>query len=201
MIVLSAWRHEIRPRFLDPPAALARAVLGLVGIPGGVAVFTSDLRGLSEEALETICVEVRAVAGEGPARRIYPATGRVCPAPPPRLWVRGEDIALARLRSELRNTAGPRRAGTLPPSLARVPRLLAESMAEHFRGRARAAGHTPDRYALLWTESKVNVASGARRQRILALIRWQADPAGDLFISWSPDEQTLQEHWPALGEP
>ena len=40
--------------------------------------------------------------------------------------------------------------------------------------------------------------------RIVALLRWRADGGdgeGDVFVSWSPDERTLQQHWPAVGEP
>ena len=84
-VVLASWRHEIRPRFLDPPVALARTAFGLVGVPAGMAVFTSDVGILRDEAIEAVCLEVRAVQGESPTERIYPARGRVCPAPSPRL--------------------------------------------------------------------------------------------------------------------
>jgi hypothetical protein len=107
----------------------------------------------------------------------------------------------------MRAAVASHRAGTLPAARARFPRLLAGSLAEHIQSRAQADGLTPSRYALLWTESKVGYASGARSDRIVALLRWRADGAdsgdgeGGVFVSWSPDERTLQQHWPAVGEP
>jgi hypothetical protein len=107
----------------------------------------------------------------------------------------------------MRAAVASHRAGTLPAAQVRFPRLLAESLAEHIESRARADGLTPTRYALLWTESRVGYDSGARSDRIVALLRWRADGANDgdgeggVFVSWSPDERTLQRHWPAVGEP
>jgi hypothetical protein len=201
IVVLAAWRHEIRPAFLDPPAAWARSVLGLAGIPPGVPVFTSETDTLPDEKIAVQCLEVRGVAVDGAARRIHPAGGRVCPAPSPRLWVRGEDIALSRFVMGMRSGVASRREGTLAPSRVRVPRLLADSMAEHFRKRTGAEGLAPDRYALLWTESRVSYRTGARSERIVALVRWRADPGEGVFVSWRPDERTLREYWPALGQP
>ena len=170
VVALAAWRHEIRPAFLDPPVALARSALALLGIPAGVAVFTAEVDTSPDAKIASLCLEARAVEGEGLARRIYPEVGRRCPAPAPRLWVRGEDIALSRFAVGMRS-----------------PRAL-------------AGGLAPTRYALLWTESRVRYGSGARSDRIVALLRWRADGEGGVFVSWKPDERTLQQHWPAVGE-
>jgi len=201
IIVIASWRAEIRPPFLDLPVAVARNLIGLLGVPPGVAVFTTDDVVLRDEVFEAFCLEVRTVEGDRPARRIYPPPGRVCPAPPPRLWIRGEEIALERMARALQSSAAWRRAGTLAPSQIRFPKLFSESLADHFRSRARADGLAPDRYALLWTSWKRSLVSGESSERIVAIIRWQADPGGNLFISWSPDEQKLQEHWPELEKP
>ncbi len=121
--------------------------------------------------------------------------------------MRGEDIALTRFAVSMRSAVASHRAGTLSAARVRFPRLLARSLAEHIQSRALADGLTPTRYALLWTESRVGYDSGARSDRIVALFRWHADSAnggegnGDVFVSWSPDKRTLQQHWPALGEP
>jgi hypothetical protein len=207
IVTLAAWRHEIRPAVLDPPTALARSALALLGIPPGVAVFTAEVDTSPDSKIASLCLEARAVEGEGPARRIYPEAGRRCPAPAPRLWVRGEDIALSRFAVSMRSAVASHRAGTLSAARVRFPRLLAESLAEHIQSRARADGLTPTRYAVLWTESRIGYGSGARSDRIVALLRWRADAtsgeAGDggVFVSWSPDKRTLQQHWPAVDEP
>ncbi len=200
IVALAAWRHEIRPAFLDPPVALARSALALLGIPPGVAVFTAEVDTSPDAKIASLCLEARAVEGEGPARRIYPEVGRRCPAPAPRLWVRGEDIALSRFAVGMRSAVASRRAGTLAAAQVRFPRLLAESLAGHIQSRALADGLAPTRYALLWTESRVGYGSGARSDRIVALLRWRADGEGGVFVSWKPDERTLQQHWPAVGE-
>ncbi len=101
--------HEIRPAFLDPPVALARSALALLGIPPGVAVFTADVDVSPDAKIASLCLEARAVEAEGPARRIYPEVGRRCPAPAPRLWVRGEDIALSRFAVIMRSAVASRR--------------------------------------------------------------------------------------------
>jgi hypothetical protein len=208
IVTLAAWRHEIRPAFMDPPAALARNALALLGVPPGVAVFTAEVDTSPDSKIASLCLEARAVDAEGLARRIYPEEGRRCPAPAPRLWIRGEDIALSRFPVIMRSAVAARRAGILPATRLRFPQLLAESLAEHIQSRARDDGLTPTRYAVLWTESRVGYGSGARSDRIVALLRWRADSVdggdggdghGRVFVSWSPSERTLQQHWPALG--
>ena len=114
--------------------------------------------------------------------------------------MRGEDIALSRFAVGMRSAVASRRAGTLAAAQVRFPRLLAESLAGHNQSRALADGLAPTRYALLWTESRVGYGSGARSDRIVALLRWRADGEGGVFVSWNPDERTLQQHWPAVGE-
>lgn len=201
VVVLAAWRHEIRPPFLDRPAAWSRTALGWLGIPGGVAVFTSDAGTSPDEKITAQCFEVR-IDGEGrPARRLHPDAGRTCPVPAPRLWVRGEDIALYRLAMALRSAVASHRAGALPPSQVRFPRLLAESIGEHFRRRASARHLAPERYALLWREWRIDYATGAKSERIVALLRWRDDPEPGVFVSWRPDALALSRHWPPLEGP
>jgi hypothetical protein len=104
----------------------------------------------------------------------------------------------------MRSGVASHRAGTLPAAQVRFPRLLAESLADHIQSRALADGLAPTRYALLWTESRIGWDSGARSDRIVALLRWHADRAdgeGQVFVAWSPDERTLRQHWPAVAGP
>jgi len=200
IVVLAAWRHEIRPAWLDAPAAVARGVLGWAGVPPGVAVFTADSATAAEAKIADLCLEVRIVDASGRARRLHPEAGERCPAPQPRLWVKGETIWLNRATVSLRAAVAARRRD---PSFARgrTQRLLAEALAAHFRARAHAEGLAPERYALLWAESRVDTSTGERSERKVALMRWGPTGEGDLRVSWRPDASLLDAYWPALETP
>ena len=74
-------------------------------------------------------------------------------------------------------------------------------MAQHFRSRAAREGFAPDRYVFRWTESLVDYRSGRHSERVVALVRWRADPEEGVFVSWRPDGHRLREHWPPLEKP
>jgi hypothetical protein len=201
IVALAAWRHEIRPSFLDVPSAWARATLHRMGIPPGVPVFTTEVSRTQDAKISALCLDVRAVGSDGRVRQIYPPKGRVCPAPPPRLWVTGEQIALQQSATSLRAAAVERRSGNLPPSRMRHPELLLETIAEHFRARAAAEGRDPERYALLWTESRIDFRSGDPSDHIVSLVRWRGAGERRVLASWRPGDRMLVEHWPELSEP
>lgn len=198
VVVLAAWRHEIRPAFLDRPGRLARSALASAGVRPGVAVFTADTGTAPDAKITASCLEVRVVEVGGATRRLYPLGEAPCPAEPPRLWVTGEAILLSRSAAGLRAAVAAGRTGSLDPSNRRLPRLLAESIADHFRRRVRRQGIAADRYALLWTESRVSYRTGARTRGAVALFEWRE--SGRVFVRWRPEERTLRERWPALGQ-
>ena len=201
VVVLAAWRHEIRPRWLDPPAALARSVLRTAGIPPGVAVFSADVPRTPDLKITALCLSVRIVERDGRVRQLHPRAGAGCPSPAPRLWVTGEEIALYRSATSLRAAVAARFTGALHPSQERHPKLLAESIAEHFRKRARARGFAPERYALLWREATLSERTGVRGERVVALMRWEADAERGVTLGWRPDPERLARDWPGLDEP
>lgn len=201
LVVLGAWRHEIRPGFLAPPAALARYILRTAGIPPGVAVFSADVSRTSDAKITALCLEVRSVERDGRVRQLHPRAGDRCPAPAPRLWVTGEEIALYRSATSLRAAVVAQRTGALDPAQQRHPELLAESLAEHFRGRARARGLAPERFALLWRESTLREQTGERGDRTVALMQWETDPARGVRLAWRPDPARVAEGWPRLTDP
>ena len=86
-VALGAWRHEIRPRFLDAPAAPARSVLRTAGIPPGIAVFSADVPETPDLKITALCLSVRVVERDGRVRQLHPRAGAGCPSPAPRLWV------------------------------------------------------------------------------------------------------------------
>jgi len=201
LLVLAAWRHEIRPAVLDRATYFARDTLGLAGIVPGVAVFTADTGRTQETKVAAICLEVRDLSDIGTQRQIYPAEDASCPAHPPRLWVRGEQIFLNHAVMTLHQSVVARRAGDSSRGRERFARLLARSIAAHFVGRDSLAGAAADRYALLWRETRVSYLTRARSDYIIALLGWRnaADP--QVFIAWQPDEATLRKHGWGLGEP
>ena len=200
VIILGAWRHEIRPAFLDTPVDAARALLHALGIPPGVAVFTADTDRVSDAKLVALCVEVRVVERGGRARRLYPDDGRRCPPAPPRLGAGGEEIALYRSLIVLRAAVAAYRTESASTA-ERHPELLAEWIVEHFRARARARGLDAERFALLWREWRWNYATGERNERSVALLTWWSDPARGFTLAWQPGAERLAAAWPVLEAP
>ena len=201
IVVRAAWRHEIRPGWLDAPGAVARGLLAWAGIPPGVAVFTADSASAAEAKIVDLCLEVRVVEADGRVVRLHPDAGERCPAPQPRIWVKGEEIWLDRSAVSLRAAVAARRQELRRGQSARATRLLAEALAAHFRARAHAEGLAPERYALLWAESRVDTNTGERGERDVALMRWGPVGEGDLRVSWRPDASLLDAYWPALETP
>ena len=113
--------------------------------------------------------------------------------------MRGEQIVLHRSAVNLRAAEAARRAGIPSRRRDRRLRLLTESIAAHFRGRARAEGLDPERTAVLWTESWVSYRTGEVHDQTVALLRWQGDAVRDVVAHWRPDSRTLDAHWPAPG--
>jgi hypothetical protein len=201
MLVVAAWRHEIRPAVFDRATVFARGALGHAGIVPGVAVFTADTGRTQGAKIAAICLEVRALSESGTGRQIYPAEDASCPARPPRLWVRGEQIFLNHAVMNLRTAVVARRAGDSDPSLRRFAKLLARSIAAHFIGRDRLTGTAADIYTLLWREARISYRTRARSDHIVALFDWRSAPDPQLFIVWQPDAATLREHGWDPGEP
>jgi hypothetical protein len=201
ILVLAAWRHEIRPAIFDAPVAAARSFLHALGITPAVAVFTSDVAQESDEKTAASCFEVRVVERGGRVLRMFPEDGATCPAPAPRFWLTGEETALYRSLMLLR--AGVGSARRAPPGAGRDlrPRLLAEGIAEHFRLRAAARGLDPDAYVLQWRELQQSFATGERGERVVALLRWWPDPARSLALSWRPNSEKLAALWPGPADP
>ena len=201
IVVMAAWRHEIRPVVLDAPTAAARSILHSLGITPAIAVFTTDAAHENDEKTTAFCLEVRIVERGGRVRRLYPEDGTRCPAPAPRFWFAGEDIALYRSLMVLRAAVSLERSGSQWAGRELRPELLAEWLAEHFRGRAAARGLDPDSYVLQWRESKQNFATGERREQVVALLRWWPDPARSLALSWRPDVEKQRALWPSPAVP
>ena len=201
LVALAALRHEVRPTVLDRATDFARGALGLAGIPPGVAVFTADTGSAPDAKIAASCLEVRGLSEAGARRQVYPAEDASCPARPPRLWVRGEQILLDRSVMSLRAAVSAHRAGESGPSRARFAKLLAQSIAAHFVGRDRLAGAAADRYELLWREARISYRTRARSDRIVALFGWRSAADPQLFIAWQPDEAMLREHGWDTEEP
>jgi len=176
-------------------------MLAVVGIPPGVAVFTAEVAAAQDAKIVSQCLRVRAVDPSGRVRQLHPPPGRSCPRPPPRLWVRGEEIALYRSTTALRSAAAAQRDGALASGRRAFARLLAEALGEHFRGRARGLGFAAERYALRWEETRLSYARGETHERTVALFRWWSDAERGMRVSWRPDPQTLRRDWPEGTSP
>jgi hypothetical protein len=209
VLALAAWRHEIRPRAFDRATDIAGSTLAFAGILPGVAVFTADKGGGPDEKIAAICLEVRGVSkgvSEGELKekkehQVYPEPDTVCPAPQPRLWVRGEQIFLGRSVVSLRATAAARRAGDNDPARTRFGMLLAKSIGAHFVARGHLVGTAAERYLLLWREARISYRTGSRSDRVVALLNWRDAPAPQVFVAWRPNATTLRERGWGSAEP
>ena len=203
LLVVAAWRHEVRPAVFDRATDFARGALGLAGISPGIAVFTADSGSAPDEKVAAICLEVRSVSedSEDAGRQVYPAEDVFCPAPSPRLWVRGEQIFLHQSVVSLRAAVAAHRGGDADASRGRFAMLLARSIGAHFLGRDRRAGAATDRYLLLWREARISYRTRSRSHRVVALMNWRRASAPRVFIAWQPDEEMLRERGWGPAEP
>ena len=201
VLVLASWRHEIRPGVFDGVSDLARNMLGVAGIPPAVAVFSADTASAPDAKIAAIRPEVRGISEDGSQMRIYPSEGAVCPAPSPRLWVRGEEIFLHRSLVSLRAAAASRQAGDHDPRRMLFARLLGNSIRGHFVGRARSRAQEADRGLLLWRESRISYETHARTDRVVAVFEWRSASDPRVFIAWKPDERRLRELGWTSNEP
>jgi hypothetical protein len=201
LLVLASWRHEIRPAVFDRVSDLARDTLAVAGIPPAVAVFSADTASAPDAKIAAICLEVRGISEERSQTRVYPPEGVVCPAPSPRLWVRGEEIFLHRSLVGLRAAAAARQGGDDDPRRTRFASLLASSIRAHFLGRERNTDQRSDRSLLLWRESRISYETHIRSDRVVALFEWQSLSDPRVFIRWQPDEARLRERGWTSNDP
>ncbi len=201
LLTLAGWRHEVRPSLFDPASDFARQTLALVGIPPAVAVFTSDAGSAPDAKIAAICLEVRALSEDGRSRQIYPAEGVSCPAPAPRLWVRGEDIFLHRAVVILRAAVAARQGGAEDRGRMRFAQLLARSIGAHFVRRGGDAPGGADRNMLLWKETRLSYSERTRSDRVVALFDWESTADPHVFIAWRPDAAKLVLHGWNPGPP
>ena len=181
----------------------------------GAGCTTTDRRFFASDRFRTLCLEVRGISEAG-ARRVYPGPGVSCPAPAPRLWVKGEEIFLSRSSATMRAAAAAIRAGASDPGRIRFAKLLAQSIGAHFVASDQAADPAPDRYLLLWREERISYRTNARSERTVALLSWQrtsststsrstptptSTPTPRVFIAWRPSEATLRERGWGPAEP
>lgn len=192
LLVLAAWRHEVRPAVFDRVTNFARGALGLVGIPPAVAVFSADTGSAPDAKIAEICLEVRGLRDAGAQRQIYPGLGASCPEPAPRLWVRGEQVFLHRSVVSLRAAVAAHRSGASAPGRMRFAKLLADSIGAHFVRRDGLMGGSADRYLLLWREARISYRTRARSDRIVALFDWRSAAEPEVFIAWKPVDALMR---------
>ena len=71
MLVVSAWRHEVRPAVLDRPVLAARGLLHQVGIAPGLDVFVDDRNVDTDRKKVASCFEVRELRPGSPPASLY----------------------------------------------------------------------------------------------------------------------------------
>jgi len=163
LMILAAWRHEIRPAFLDGAVAFAGRSLQRVGIYAGDPVFGAEveLAGARGTPQET-CIEVLAHDAGAPADLIFPDY-RECPIRTARLHMKPEEVMLARFMLHATADEATRRAEGTPhpgPGYTTTADALLRSMASHFVQRERLQGRRHDEYSVIVRQHVVEFATG-----------------------------------------
>lgn len=168
--MLSAWPDRVLlPGLLGGPARGARAVLGRIGMVGGIAVFDPPPQRMEHVALaDCIWVRVRYRTGEGPL--LHPPGG-VC-------QLSGVRLAIPRLEWVQRDLL---LRGVVPLNQA----AIGDYWCRH------APGAPPDAIDVLWTQPWFQRTTGERSRTHVAFFRWRCDPPGLPLDLRNPSDDEL----------
>jgi hypothetical protein len=196
LLVLAAWREEIRPAFLDRSSIWAERTLRRVGIFAGIAVFSPEVKHEERQLfLRQRCLEVLAESAGAPPERIYPEAE--CPAVSPRIRVGPHETMLTRLMNWAADDEVDRRAtGRRPgPGEVTLPEAILPSIAYHFDRQERLAGRPRDRFTMLYTHHMVRYDTGERTVEPIVLFRFTVGGTEPGRVLWHPTERQLATLW------
>jgi hypothetical protein len=200
LLVLAAWRTEIRPAVLDRPSEWAERSLRRAGIFAGIAVFSPDVARPSRQMFyRQRCLEVLAGSGTGAPEQIYPV-GRDCPASGFRWWVGPEETMLTRLMTWATDDEAERRLTgerAAPDELTGSAAIL-PSIAYHFDRRERSRGRPRDRLTMLYTQHMVDIDTGQVTVDPVVLFGFTVG-GGPGTVLWRPTDRQIAQHWRAGG--
>ncbi len=150
LLVLGAWRPEIRPDFMDRASDGARRCLESCGLYAGLAVFSSEFNQPGRNRFfKARCLDLIGYREGLPPEIIYPV-GATCPPTGIRWYLPPEEIMLTRLfiwavEDEsirlMENRPRP------PAGFVSVPNIVLSSVLYHFDRRERRRGRSYDRFA------------------------------------------------------
>ena len=197
LMILAAWRHEIRPSFLDGAHAFAERSLQRVAIYVGDPVFgaeveLADARGTPQE----ICIEVLSRDVGAPARLIFPDY-RECPIKTMRPHMRPEEVMFARVMMTATADEATRRSagiGASAPGYTTAADALLRSLASHFVQRERVQGRRHDEYSVIVRQHVVEFATGDVIVVPLVYFTFSGDGTPGRQ-AWFPPQQQADAWW------
>lgn len=195
MLILGAWRGEVRPRFLDAPAEGARNWLRRIGVHSGLAVFSSHYQARRNRTSKGRCLQVLARSGDGPFERIYPE--RTCPPQGLRLAVLPEEVMVTRFLMWATAEEARRRmedAPPPPPGWVLLPDVLLPSLAYHFDHRERLKGTPRDELLMLVTNHVLLLDTGEDAVQYVLILDVDFEAGPSRFL-WFPSEREVSELW------
>ena len=196
LLVLAAWREEIRPSIFDRPSRWAELTLRRFGIFPGIPVFSPDVKREDRQLfLRQRCFEVLAESGGAPPRKIYP--DGPCPAPGPRIRVGPEETMLTRLMTWAHTDEADRRftGRTAGPGEVTLPQAILPSIAYHFDRRQRLAGRPADRFTMLFTQHMVRYDTGEPVVEPIVLFSFSVGGREPGRVLWYPTERQIAALW------
>lgn len=172
LLVLSAWPAELRPRALDRPARVARAVLGTVAIRGGMAVFEPAPARIVR-VQRNDCFRVLGLVEGRPPVRLHPDESG-CFTRGLRLRIPPEAWMLRSLHLRTRAPLGQAVVGDryCHPDGDPVPRF--------------------DEIEVLWTQPYFEIETGVEGRVHPILYRWRCDPPGLAFERRGPSDAEVE---------
>jgi hypothetical protein len=198
LLVLAAWREEIRPSIFDGPSRWAELTLRRFGIFPGIAVFSPEVELEDRQMfLRQRCFEVLAESGGAPPKRIFP--DGTCPDRGPRIRVGPEETMLTRMMTWAHDDEADRRAtGRRPgPGEVTLPEAILPAIAYHFDRRERLAGRPVDRFTGLSTLHLVRYDTGERVVEPIVLFSFSAGGREPGRVLWYPTERQIAALWHA----
>ena len=180
LLILSAWPDEARPRLFDLPSRASLALLGSVGLRGGVPVFEPPAARITRVSRND-CIRVRGLAPGAAPALLYPADGRcVTSGFRPRIpWI---EQALRGL-------------------LVRGPTPLNQAVVGDFfcfgRGAPLGFGEGApaprfDEIEVLWTVPWFHIETGEEGVHNVVVYRWRCDPPGIVREVRNPSDAELE---------
>ncbi len=187
LLILGAWREEIRPSAFEGASRWAKRSLARFGIPTGIPVFQGSGAG---PILQGTCVTVRARSEQGPSQQIAPTKGP-CPPEGWLLMVPVENTFLKRLLVEITTRMRRVERATASSQTMTSTKRLLKALAHHFGRKAPEAKE----FALQWSLHSRDYESGDAVVQDILFLSWSRGKLQEMTTHWFPSPEQRDAVW------